>query len=123
MKISDLPKDKPVLVRWRDIVHLKDGLRPEDSDAFDTIVPILEFIGKFIKAKRSIMAFEMEWEVTNHNQYEFIEAEGTAGHETQLVPIGCLESIHEVNIGKCLYQRGKGAVKKTNGIPADSNKS
>ena len=108
-KLSDICSDSIVLVRWRDIVHLEEGYHPEDGGTMDTISPILEFVGRLIKVKRGIAAFQMEWDVFRHTGYDM---EGAAGHETQLIPVGCIESLHELTVGKCLFSRSKGGTKK-----------
>ena len=105
-KIHEIDPDKLVLIRWRDIVELKDGLEPRDRDTddLDAILPVIETPGKVIKVARGIAVVKTEWQLNTRADYAF---EGHAGCSTQLVPVGCIDAIYEIKIGKKIYAAPK----------------
>ena len=124
MKITNIPKDKLLLLRWKDILELHDGGSDEglvrDEEDYDRLVPILELMGRIKTVRRGIIVVETEWNLMK----DYDEYSGS-GPSTQLIPIGCIDSIFELKIGKCIYQNPdyrEEPVKK-DGTVSDSTKS
>lgn len=97
--LSKISPGKLVLVRWRDIVWSKKGIDDED---IEHVSPQFELIGKFKCVKRGIAAIQVEWGLLKDYEDEY---DGDAGNEMQIMPVGCIELVREVKLGKTLYKK------------------
>ncbi len=101
-RVQDISHDKILLIKWRDILelHNKEGLDVKDEDDYDRVSPTVESVGKIFGVKRGMVALQPEWcPMKDHQDYE-----GSTGETIQLMPVGCIESIYELKIGKKLYK-------------------
>lgn len=100
MNLNEIPDNKLVLIRWQDIVYFAKGMHPEDTVEDMAATAILEIVGRLTHVRRGIAVVQVEWPVMSHEKYD---DEGEAGRSTQLIPTGCIQSVHELKIGKKLY--------------------
>ena len=102
MRLEEIPKEKILLVKWRDVVEFgskeKEGIK--DVDDFERVTPIVESVGKIFGVKRGMVALQPEWcPMKDHQDYE-----GNTGESIQLMPAGCIEAVYELKVGKRLYK-------------------
>lgn len=100
MNLNEIPDNKLVLIRWQDIVYFAKGMHPEDTIEDMAATATLEIVGRLTHTHRGIAVVQVEWPVMSHEKYD---DEGEAGRSTQLIPTGCIQSVHELKIGKKLY--------------------
>ena len=100
MNINEINPEKLVLIRWQDIVYFAKGMHPEDTIDDMAATAMLEIVGRITHVYRGIVVVQVEWPVMSHEKYD---DEGEAGRSTQLIPVGCVMSVHELKVGKKLY--------------------
>lgn len=120
MRLADIPHDKILLVRWRDIIefHSREQAEIQDEDDYERVVPIVESLGRIVGVRRGMIALEPEWHIMkDHKEYE-----GHAGETVQLMPVGCIEAVYEMKIGKKIYKNPlfEDEVKEGHGTPTAS---
>lgn len=99
MKVADIPREKLLLIRWKDILELHLSDDAIDDEDYERRMPVMELVGRIKTIRRGIVVVETEWSLMK----DFDEYKGEGG-STQLMPIGCIDSVFELKIGKRLYQ-------------------
>ena len=99
MNINDINPEKLVLIRWRDIVLSNKSFLDED---IERISPQFELVGRIKAVRRGLAVIQMEWGLMKDYEDEY---DGDAGKETQIIPVGCIELVREVKLGKTLYTK------------------
>ena len=99
MKIVDIPTDRPVLIRWKDIIEYHGSDDTFDPDDYPRKSPTFEVAGIVKYIKRGIVVVSTEWGLSESDE----AGDGFSGRSTQLIPAGCIEAVYELKIGKKLY--------------------
>lgn len=99
-KITDVPLDKPVLIRWKDIIEYHGSDDTFEPDDYPRKAPTFELVGMIRYIKRGIVVVKTEWGLTAEDEEG---SDGFSGRSSQLIPAGCIESIYELRVGKKLY--------------------
>jgi len=100
LKLNDLPIDKLVLIRWKDIIEYHQSDDTYDPDDYSRKCPTFELVGWVKHLRRGILVVRPERGLTMDDEDG---SEGFSGRSSQLIPAGCVDSVYELKIGKKLY--------------------
>lgn len=100
MKLNDLPQDKLVLIRWKDILEYHGSDDTYDPEDYPRKCPTFELVGFIKYIKRGIVVIRPERGIMMDDEDA---SDGYSGRSSQLIPAGAIESVYELKIGKKIY--------------------